>query len=60
MSWYFRTALLCSFSVLEKWCAPSSRVATKYRYFTAAGATAAAIERLPGLAMGPGGKPAWR
>ncbi|NCW45369.1 MAG: hypothetical protein EBV77_07830 [Gemmatimonadaceae bacterium] len=38
---------------------PSAR-ATKNRYGTSAGASAAAILASPGLAMGPGGRPGYR
>lgn len=56
---YSVTALLCNVSVSEKlWPPEPSARATKYRFFELAGLSAAFSEASPGLAIGPGGKPA--
>jgi hypothetical protein len=57
LSWYLRTARLCSSRVAEKWCAPPP-LATKYSALPRSGCATASSAARPGIAIGVGGRPA--
>lgn len=57
--WYRATFALCSSSVRPNTCEPSqaASLATKYIQSPSSGASTASSEAMPGLQMGPGGRP---